>query len=630
MKKIFEDQELIYEGNDLGTTYQKENTVFKVWSPIAEEMKVVVYNNYDDQNGKIYPMAKGQKGVWELKLNGDYQNQYYNYRVTIDGIEKETPDPYTKGATVNGSKGMIVDFESLNPKGWEEHKIPQSIPSTEAIIYEMHVRDFSIAENSGMINKGKYLAFTEEGAQTPEGSSTGLDHLVELGITHIHLLPVFDFHSVDENKGGYNWGYDPYLYNVPEGSYATNPYDGRVRITEFKQMVKALHEKGIRVVMDVVYNHTYTVEESPFHLLMPNYYYRTDEEGKYTNGSGCGNETASERPMMRKFIIDSLMFWASEYKIDGFRFDLMAVHDIETMLEVERELRKVNPSILLYGEPWNGGHSALPIEKRFTKGSQKGLGIAVFNDDIRDAIKGDTRGIEAGFVNGELGMEEKVKRGIVGSIQYDDTLYGFAQEPGESITYFSAHDDLCLFDKIEKTSPACKARERERMNRLAFSIMLTSQGIPFIHGGTEFLRTKYGNPNTYNMGDEVNQIVWNRKKLYKETYEYIKELIALRKSQKVMMLSKAEEIRKSLTFIETPRNMVAYLLTSSYEKDFNHIFIIHNANRHEMIMKLPSEGQWKVIANEYEVNKEGVQRGVQSFSLVVEVAPLSTYILCKN
>lgn len=630
MRINFEDTQLVYEQNDLGAAYKKEYTVFKVWSPTAQSMKVVIYQQYDDRTGKEYFMIKGEKGVWELQLAGDYKNQYYNYRVMNDDIEKETPDPYAKGAAVNGIKGMIVDFASLNPAAWENHKIPKPVPNTEAVIYEMHVKDFSISEDSGMIHRGKYLAFTEEGTKTTDGISTGLDHLKELGITHIHLLPVFDFCSVDENKGGYNWGYDPYLYNVPEGSYSTNPYDGRVRITEFKQMVKALHENDIRVVMDVVYNHTYTVSESPFQLLVPNYYYRTDEQGRYTNGSGCGNETASERPMMRKFIIDSLKFWAQEYKIDGFRFDLMAVHDIETMKEVEKELKKVNPNILLYGEPWNGAPSQLPFEKQFVKGSQKGMDIAVFNDDIRDAIKGDTRGVEAGFVNGEFGLEQQIKKGIVGSIQYDDTLCGFAEQPTESINYFSAHDDLCLFDKIENTNPSNHSKKREQMNRLAFSIMLTSQGIPFIQGGTEFLRTKYGNPNTYNMSDEINQIEWSRKKTYQETYEYIKGLIALRKSQKVMTLSTAEEIRASLKFIEAPKNTAAYLFTSPYQQDYSNIVIIHNANQYEVVIKLPSSGEWKVIANEYEVSTEGVTKGEPFFSEEVEVAPLSTYILYKD
>lgn len=629
MEKIFENEEFIYNGDDLGAVYSKNNTVFKIWSPAAQEMKLVIYDDYKNDNRNIYPMLKGGNGVWEVKLEGDYKNKYYNYKVTINNIEKETPDPYAKGAAANGEKGMVVDFKDINPEGWENHKRPNPIKKTEAIIYEMHVRDFSISEDSGIKNKGKYLAFTEKSTETLDNISTGLAHLKDLGITHLHLLPVYDFHGVDETKGGYNWGYNPFLYNVLEGSYCTNPYDGRVRIKEFKQMVQVLHENGICVVMDVVFNHTYTTGDSPFDILVPKYYYRTDNNGMYTNGSGCGNETASEKPMMRKFIIDSVKFWAKEYKIDGFRFDLMALHDIETMREVESELRNINSNIMIFGEPWTGGESALSPSKQLRKGSQKGMNIAMFNDEIRNAIKGDNDGIGLGFVNGAHGLEKDVKRGIAGSIKYDEELWGFTQEPGESINYVSSHDNLCLFDKFEKSNPKNSPEERERMNRLALSIILTSQGIPFIQGGTEILRTKKGIHNSYNAGDYINKIEWSRKKKYRKTYEYIKGLIALRKSQKVMTLDNAEEVKKCLRFIDSPKNTVVYLLNSSYESDYKNILIIHNANNYDVEVPLSLEGQWKVIANEYEVNKEGVTKGDKFLSGKVKAAPISTFILHK-
>jgi len=629
MGKVLETPEFTYTGDDLGANYTKQYTLFKVWSPVAQNMKLVIYNDYNDKVGKVYDMKKVEKGVWEYKLFGDNKNKYYNYRVTINGIEKETPDPYAKGATVNGEKGMIVDFSSLNPKGWNNQKIPKPIKPIEAIIYEMHVRDFSVSKDSGIKNKGKYLAFTEKGTKTPDGIITGIDHLKELGITHLHLMPVYDFASVDETNVGYNWGYDPYLYNVPEGSYSTNPYDGTVRIKEFKQMVQSLHENGIRVVMDVVFNHTFSTGDSPFDILVPKYYYRTNSVGRYTNGSGCGNETASEKPMMRKFIVDSVKFWATEYKIDGFRFDLMALHDVDTMKEVEKELRKINPNIIIYGEPWTGGASSLSPTKQFRKGSQKGLNIAVFNDDFRNAIKGDNDGTGLGFVNGGFGFEKNIKKGIAGSIKYSNSLQGFTQEPGETINYASSHDNFCLFDKFEKSNPKSTLEEREKMNRLALSIVLTSEGIPFIQGGTEILRTKHGVHNSYNSGDNINEIEWSRKGKYYKTYKYIKGLIELRKSQKVMTLDSAEEIRKSLKFIDSPKNTVAYLLKSSHKGDFKNIFIIHNANKSEVSVKLPSDGEWKVIANEYQVNKDGVTKGVKEFSGEVKVAPLSTYILFK-
>ena len=631
MRKILESEEFTYSGNDLGASYDRKSTVFKVWSPVAQDMKVVIYSSYDSAAGQDYSMNRAEQGIWELKLPGDFKNQYYNYKVTIDEVERETVDPYAKGATANGKKGLIVDFASINPDGWADQKIPKPLKSTESIIYEMHVRDFSVDENSGIKNKGKYLAFTEKGTKGAEGVSTGLDHLKELGITHLHLLPVYDFASIDETKQGqYNWGYDPYLYNVPEGSYSTNPYDGAVRIREFKDMVKTLHENDIRVIMDVVFNHTFTTGDSPFDILVPKYYYRTDKSGNYTNGSGCGNETASEKSMMRKFIVDSVKFWATEYKIDGFRFDLMALHDIETMKAVERELRKINPNILIYGEPWTGGTSALNPALQLKKGSQKGMNIAVFNDDIRNAIKGDNDGISLGFVNGASGLENEIKKGIVGSIQYENDIQGFTEQPIETINYVSSHDNLTLFDKLEKSNPNLSSYEREKMNRLALSIILTSEGVPFIQGGTEILRTKNGNHNSYNAGDKINQIEWARKNTYSETYNYIKNLIDLRKSQKVMTLDKAKDIKKSLSFFESPKNTVAYLLNSSFAGDYKHIVIIHNANREAATVKLPISGQWKVIANEFEVNRAGVTNGQAAFIGEVEIAPLSTYILYKN
>ncbi|MDF2892796.1 MAG: type pullulanase [Clostridia bacterium] len=631
MIQMLESEEFIYQGNDLGANYQKDQTVFKVWSPVATEMKLVIYDSYDAATGHVYSMNKSKQGIWEIKLSGDFKNQYYSYRVTIDEVERETVDPYAKGAAVNGEKGMVVDFSAINPAGWDKHAIPKPLKATEAVIYEMHVRDFSVDENSGIANKGKYLAFTESGTKGTNGVSTGLDHLKELGITHLHLLPVYDFASIDEAKEGqYNWGYDPYLFNVPEGSYSTNPYDGAVRLREFKEMVKALHENDIRVVMDVVYNHTYTTGDSPFDILVPQYYYRTNDSGAYTNGSGCGNETASERAMMRKFILDSVKFWAEEYKIDGFRFDLMALYDKETMKEVEQELRKINPSILIYGEPWTGGTSALKASFQMVKGSQKGMNIAVFNDDIRNAIKGDNDGTGLGFVNGRPGLENEIKKGIAGSIQYSDSIFGFAEQPVETINYISAHDNLTLFDKFEKSNTDASAIEREKMNKLAISIVLTSQGIPFIQGGTEILRTKKGNHNSYNAGDEVNKIQWHRKSIYKETLQYIKNLIELRRSQRVLTLDNAEDIKRSLSFIESPKNTVAYILSSSYEDDYKNLLIIHNANREAVTVKVPISGQWKILANEFEVNQAGVMQGVVAFVGEVEAAPLSTYILYKD
>lgn len=620
---------LVYYGDDLGANYKKEYTLFKVWAPTREEVRLVIYDRYSFSQGKIYPMIKKEKGIWELKLGGDFKNRYYNYIVkTDDGLHVEIQDPYAKGAGINGAKGMIVDFNDTNPRGWEHHSIPN--PVETIIIYEIHVRDFSININAGIRNRGKYLAFTEGNTKGINGITTGIDHLKELGITHVHLQPVFDFGSVDETKDmEYNWGYDPHLYNVIEGSYSTNPYDGKVRIREFKEMIKSLHENGIGVIMDVVYNHTYKLKSSPFDILVPKYYYRTWENGEYSNGSGCGNETASERKMMRKFIIDSVKFWAREYKIDGFRFDLMALHDIVTMEEVERELKEINKNILIYGEPWTSGPSPLPIEDQFKKGSQRSKEISLFNDDFRNAIKGDNDGIGKGFVNGGWGLEDPIKIGIAGSIDYGWGLQGFAERPRETINYVSSHDNLTLYDKIKKSNPEATKEQVIKMNRLALAIIFTSQGIPFINGGTEFLRTKKGCHNSYNAGDEINNIDWDRKNRYIDTFRYIKGLIELRKSQKAMVFDEPQDVRDYLHFLESPENTVGFVLNSPYEGDYKHMVIIHNASVENKRINLPIEGKWKVIANEYEVNQDGVSKGQQIFNGEVDVPFLSSYILYK-
>ncbi|GCD10690.1 type I pullulanase [Clostridium tagluense] len=629
MENVLESIEFTYDGNDLGAVYTPQYTIFKVWAPTVEKITVVLYETFSDDLGQRHSMTKGQKGVWELNLQGDFKNKYYNYLVLNNGVEKETQDIYTKGCSANGKKGMIVDFSSINPVNWENHLRALPINRTQAIIYEIHIRDFSVWADSGIKNKGQYLGFAEKDTKTPEGIVTGLDHLIDLGITHVHLMPVYDFASVDETAGGYNWGYDPYLYNVPEGSYASNSNDGTVRIREFKTMIQALHENGISVVMDVVYNHSFAIDNSPMDILVPGYYYRRDENGNYTNGSGCGNEIASEKLMVRKFIVDSIMFWAREYKIDGFRFDLMALHDIDTMKEVARQAKIINPNIIIYGEPWTGGESSLDQSKQVRKGSQRGLQVSLFNDDMRNAIKGDNDGNWAGFVNGGGGLQAEIKKGIVGGIRYSNEICNFAQEPGESINYVSSHDNLCLYDKFEKSNPSNTPLEREKMNRLALAIILTCQGVPFIQGGTEILRTKQGNHNSYNSGDAVNGIDWSRKAEYMETYEYIKGLISLRKSQKVMTLDNDYEVIKSLVFLESPYNSVAYQLTSNFKEDFSKLIIIHNSNNGEIKIVLPDSNEWKVLANEYEVDKTGVSKGTKTCINEVSIPSISTYILCR-
>ncbi|MBU3181352.1 type I pullulanase [Clostridium psychrophilum] len=630
MVNELDNPELIYNGDDLGAVYTTLYTTFKVWAPKVEKITLVIYENPYDDLGQKHEMSKDLKGIWKIKLYGNYKNKYYNYLVLDKGNQRETPDIYTKGASANGKKGMIVDFDSINPVNWENHNRPIPINRTEVVIYEIHVRDFSASEDSGIKNKGKYLGFTEKGTKTAEGILTGLDYLKELGITHVHLLPVFDFASVDETVGGYNWGYDPYLYNVPEGSYATDSQDGTVRIHELKTLIQTLHENGLNVIMDVVYNHTITTVNSPMNILAPEYYYRTDDNNNYTNGSGCGNETASEKPMMRKFMVDSIKFWTKEYKIDGFRFDLMALHDVDTMKELTLQAKIINPNIIIYGEPWTGGSSSLSPSLQFLKGRQRGMQISLFNDGLRNAIKGDNDGTGLGFVNGGAGLELEIKKGIVGSINFNNEICNFTQNPGEAINYVSSHDNLCLYDKFEKSNPYNTPLEREKMNRLALSIVLTCQGMPFIQGGTEILRTKQGIHNSYNAGDTVNEICWSRKSEFKETYEYIKGLIALRKSQKVMTLDDATEVREALVFLDTPCNCVAYELTSTFAEDYSKILIVHNSNKDGIKLTLPDDNEWYILANEYEVNKLGVTKGTKTCINDVIIPYLSTYILCQQ
>ena len=450
-----------YDGDDLGATYSKKSTTFKVWAPTASEVKLQLYKTgHNDDLYQETAMTKGDKGVWTLTVEGDLNKVYYTYKVTVGKNTEVAVDPYARTTGVNGNRGMVVDLDSTDPSQWSTDVSPEfSGDITDAIIYELHIRDLSISDNSGIKNAGKYLGLTETGTKNEEGLATGLDHIKEMGITHLHLLPAFDHRSIDETKldtPQFNWGYDPQNYNSPEGSYSTDPYNGEVRINEFKQMVQALHQNDIRVVMDVVYNHTGAAADSDFNKIVPGYYYRQNEDGSFSNGSGCGNETASERLMMRKFMIDSVKYWATEYNIDGFRFDLMALHDTKTMNDLADALHKIDPSIIIYGEGWTGGGSPLPDSEAAFKGNAKKTeDIAYFNDDMRDAVKGSVgNDREAGYINGNTSdyFYERLKFGITGSINHDQVdnnqWYAWAANPSQSISYVSAHDNNTLYDKL--------------------------------------------------------------------------------------------------------------------------------------------------------------------------------------
>ncbi|MFW6022335.1 MAG: type I pullulanase [Halanaerobiaceae bacterium] len=626
-EELIEDR-FFYFGKDLGVFYSPEKTSFRVWSPVADDIKVFIYNNEDDVRPEIVKdLSKSIKGTWYTEIDGDFQNKYHIYHININGNVNQVVDPYTRGLGTNSRLGLIVDLESTNPTGWKSDKRINLEQPQDAVIYEMHIRDFSSADNSGIKYKNKYLSFTEIGTVNSRGLKTGIDHLKELGITHLHLQPVFDFATVDDNsETDYNWGYDPFFYNVPEGSYSTNPADD-TRIREFKMMVKSLHDNGIGVIMDVVYNHTYHTENSPFNKIVPYYYYRMTPNGAYSNGSGTGNETASERIMMRKFIVDSVKYWAEEYHIDGFRFDLMALHDKKTMAEIENTLHKIDSSILIYGEPWMGGLSPLSREKQMNKGTQQGMNIAVFNDNYRNAIKGNNDGTSTGFVSGAQHLEDYIKRGVVGAIDYNHHIKDFALEPYETINYVSSHDNLTLWDKLNKSNMHDSDEIRIKMDRLAQGIVFTSQGIPFIHGGEEMLRTKFGNHNSYNAGDRINQIKWERKCLYYDTFCFYKGLIELRKKQPAFRLGNAQQIKNCLSFLETPYNTVGFIIKKYIDvDDCPDILVFYNPNRETIKFHLPEIGPWNVVVDEKQAGSDTLYNIT---GMEVQLAPISMMVMYK-
>ncbi len=610
-----------YGGDDLGCVYSAEETTFRVWTPTASDVHLLLYGSETGPLIKQVAMETSDGGTWFVRLEGNLANWYYLYLVTIHGVTHVAVDPYARAIAVNAHRSMVIDLTATNPAGWEHDQHPSLASSVDAIIYELHVRDFSIAQNSGMQQKGYYAAFTEEGTRSPEGLATGLDHLKELGITHVQVLPVEEFASVDEYIfDQYNWGYDPRNYNVPEGAYATTPH-GIARIMQYKQMIQSLHKAGIGAVMDVVYNHTYAIVDSDFDKLVPQYYYRTNYEGYYTNGSGVGNEIASERPMVQKFIRDSLIYWVRQYHVDGFRFDLMALLGVETMQKAAADLHAINSSLLVYGEPWTGGGSALSGDQLLTKGRQRGLDIGVFNDEIRDILSGTVFNAGAqGFATGAQGQADSVRRVIMGSI--DD----FAATPGETINYVSCHDNLTLWDKIAQSNGQDSEADRIKMDELAHAIILTSQGVPFLQGGEEFLRTKHGNNNSYKAGDYINQFDWSRKAQYKAVYEYYAQLIQLRLKHPAFRLRTADEVRQHLSVLSSPDNTLAFELHEHANGDpWAYILVIYNPNKHEVSFALPS-GTWTLVGTQGYVGEESLGQ-VES---IVPVPPIACMILYQD
>ena len=599
----------VYFGKDLGLTYSATESVFRIWSPPAEKAELLFYKEGTGGSpSSTVPMQKSNDGTWIAMQTGDKKGLFYTFRVMIGKKwSNEVPDPYAKSVAVNGQRAMVVDLKDTEPTGWKKDKSPGFKNPTDAVIYELHIRDASVSASSGIKNKGKFLGLTETGTKNEAGLSTGLDHIKELGITHVHLLPCFDFNSVDETKtdAKYNWGYDPLNFNVPEGSYATNPFDGITRIKEFKQLVKTFHTNGLRVVMDVVYNHTALTETSNFNQLVPGYYYRQTKDGKFSNATACGNETASERPMFRKFMLESMKYWVQEYHVDGFRVDLMGVHDIETMNLISRELHAIKPDILIYGEGWTAGSSPLPDSLRALKANVSKLDrIAVFSDDIRDGIKGSVfEHPDKGFASGKKGMTETIKFGLVASckhsqINYSNVNYSkkpYAEQPYQTISYCECHDNHTLWDKLGISAKAASENDRINMQELALSIVLTSQGISFLHAGSEFLRSKKGVENSYSSPDSINAIDWSLKTKNRYVFDYVKALIKMRKDHPAFRMHTANLIATSIQFEEGyPEGIFGFKINGKASGDtWKMIFVLFNGTGEEKEMVV-QPGQYKV------------------------------------
>lgn len=552
-----------------GINYTDQFCEFRIFAEGSKDLKLAIYDSYDQVFRREYLMEDEGNGFFYIRIDGDLDGKYYTY--LVNGLE--VTDPNSVACSINSQKSAIVDLRTTNPEGFEDHPLPNN-RWEEAILYEVHVADFTADKSSNVDNRGKFLGMAQENTFY-ENVSTALDHLEELGVTHVHLLPIYDFISVDEkqdivdNGDNYNWGYDPELYNCLEGSYSTDPFNPKKRIYEFKYLVQQLHKKGISVVMDVVYNHTYKTLDSNFNILAPNYYHR-NLDGIFQNASGCGNEFASEKEIASDFIVNSLLFWAKEYKVDGFRFDLMAIIDIDTTMKAIEKLRKINPNIIIYGEPWMAFSSLLPIEKQIIIGAQKSKNFAIFNPFFRDALRGDNDGSKIGYIQGDYSYKSEIEHGIAGSIFFDNRSSNF-MEPIESINYFNAHDNLIFQDKLIRSE--VDPNLYKKMTVMAFSILMMSQGIPFFHAGNEFLRSKKLDHNSYKSPISVNGIDWSLKKENKDVFDVIKDLIKLRRNLGIFNLTKSSEIIEKMTFIEgLDASNIAYLIR---DKGFTYL-IVHN------------------------------------------------------
>lgn len=591
--------------------YSPARTVFKLFAP--GKAKNVVLNVYAKGDVAVDPkpvvkkrMRRSGDNLWTVELKGDQKGKFYTFNIG----KGETPGVFAKAVGVNGKRGAIIDMGTTDPKGWTDDRVLATKNLADIVIYEMHHRDFSIEPTSGFRNKGKFLALTEQKA---------IDYLKRLGINAVHILPSFDYASVDEaklDKPQYNWGYDPLNYNVPEGSYSSNPYDPATRVREFKEMVQALHKAGIRVILDVVYNHTLDLDNSNFQRTFPDYFYRFCQDGKPSNGSGCGNETASEKPMMRQFMLQSVKYWVSEYHVDGFRFDLMGVHDIETMNDIRKELAAINPNVFVYGEGWSAGQCAYPASELAVKACMRRMpGVAAFCDDMRDALRGPFSDDKKGaFLAGIAGSEESLKAGIAGMIAHPQVDYSkvnyskepWALQPTQCINYVSCHDDLCLVDRLKASVPGITTDELVRLDELAQTAVFTSQGVPFMLSGEEMLRDKKGVHNSYNSPDSINELRWENLKRYPQVFSYYEGLISLRRNHPAFRLGNADLVRQHLEFLPSDDCFVAFRLTGNAGGDtWRNIIVALNANKQPRSITIP-DGQYTVVCRDGIINESGL------------------------
>lgn len=612
----------IPEGKLVEMEYSPIETKFTLWAPTAEEVRVLLYDSGNEGSAyQTLSLEMGEDGIWNTSIKEDLKGKFYTFNVKVNGKWLgDTPGIMAKAVGVNGKRAAVIDLRSTDPEGWANDVRPLLKDYADIIVYEMHHRDFSLDSVSGIRNKGKFLALTELGTTTSQGEKTGIDHLKELGVTHVHILPSYDYASVDESKpdkAQYNWGYDPQNYNVPDGSYSTDPYKPDVRIKEFKQMVQALHKAGIRVVLDVVYNHTFNTEESNFERTVPGYFYRQTKDGKPANGSGCGNETASDRAMMRKYMVESVLYWINEYHIDGFRFDLMGIHDIETMNEIRAAVDKIDPSIFIYGEGWAASAPQLDQEELAMKANiYKMPRIAAFSDEMRDGLRGgwdDDR--KGAFLIGQPGHEMSIKFGLVGAVKHpqvinDSVNYSkepWALQPTQMISYVSCHDDMCLADRLKATMPDATDEERASLHKLAETFVFTSQGVPFIFAGDEMMRDKKGIHNSYNSPDSINTIDWRNKTMHHDVFDYVRELITLRKNHPAFRMGDADKVRQYMEFLPVEgSNLVAFILKDNANGDsWKNIIVAFNSRKEPAKLSIPA-GRYTIVCKDGKIKQLGM------------------------